>query len=116
MSSKPTPPPTVDLTPIKAGSALTVEARITAHEAGVEAMQPIVSQWQPLATPRFNAYDATLTDGLTCSGYYGAVFDGRHVYGCPIRSHRERDTVHGHQDCQWASGTPLEAHRVLFEQ
>ena len=59
-------------------------------------MQPVVSQWQPQLTPRFSAYDATSTDGLICSGYYGAVFDGRHVYACPIRSHRERTSVHGH--------------------
>lgn len=90
------PQTTADLTPVAAGSPITVEAWVTTDTARVEAMQPVVSQWRPLSTPRFAAYDATATDGLTCAGYYGAVFDGRHVYGCPIRSHRDRASVHGH--------------------
>lgn len=68
----------------------------TSGTASAEAMQPILSQWQPLSTPRFAAFDATTTQGLTTAGYYGAVFDGRHVYGCPIRSHADRGSVHGH--------------------
>lgn len=75
---------------------MTVEAWVHTDADRPEALQPLVSQWQPAATPTFAAYDATTTDGLTCSGYYGAVFDGRHVYCCPIRSHRDRGTVHGH--------------------
>ena len=96
MPSDGTKPSDIDLAPIVAGAALTVEARVETEAPRIEAMQSLVSQWQPLDTPRFNAYDATTTDGLTCSGYYGAVFDGRHVYGCPIRSHTERGSVHGH--------------------
>jgi hypothetical protein len=77
-------------------TGLTVEAWATTSHDRAEALQPLVSQWRPLQTPTWSAYDATTTDGLTCSGYYGAVFDGRHVYGCPIRSHRARESVHGH--------------------
>jgi hypothetical protein len=80
----------------RGGENLTVEAWVTTGQDGVEAMQPLVSQWRLLDTPTWNAYDATTTDGLVCAGYYGAVFDGRHVYGCPIRSHKNRDSVHGH--------------------
>ena len=78
------------------GQGFTVEAWVSSTRAGAEALQPLVSQWRPLAAPRWSAYDASATDGLICAGYYGAVFDGRHVYGCPIRSHRARNSVHGH--------------------
>ncbi|MBJ67493.1 MAG: hypothetical protein CME28_05720 [Gemmatimonadetes bacterium] len=88
--------PSTDIRPLLAGEAVTVAATVHATEAQTESLQPIVSQWQPQLAPRFSAYDATNTDGLICSGYYGAVFDGRHVYACPIRSHRERASVHGH--------------------
>ena len=61
-----------------------------------EAMQPLVSKWEPLPSfDRFSAFDAGGIGGLDCVGYYGAVFDGRHVYFCPIRSKRsERLSVH----------------------
>ena len=88
--------PSANIQSLTAGEAVTVAATVRATEAQTEAMQPVVSQWQPQLTPRFSAYDATSTDGLICSGYYGAIFDGRHVYACPIRSHRERESVHGH--------------------
>ena len=71
----------VDIQQLKTGGAITVAATVHATEARCEAMQPVVSQWHPLSTPHFAAYDATATDGLICAGYYGAVFDGRHVYG-----------------------------------
>ena len=54
---------------IRAGGAITVAATVHATAARCEAMQPVVSQWQPLATPHFAAYDATTTEGLTCAGY-----------------------------------------------
>ena len=59
---------------------LTVEAWARCDASHPEALQPLVSQWQLLASPTFTAYDATGTDGLICAGYYGAVFDGRDVY------------------------------------
>ena len=59
-------------------------------------MQPLVSQWQPRAAlDAFAAYDAGHTDGLVTQGYFGAVFDGRYTYFCPIRDQNERTSVHG---------------------
>ena len=75
--------------------ALTVEAWIETKTYRPEALQPLVSQWRPGETfPAFAAYDAGTTGGLDCTGYYGALCDGRYVYFCPIRSHIARDTVH----------------------
>ena len=75
---------------------IAVEAWVRTSVDRTEAMQPLVSQWRPAETPVFSAYDATRTGGLLTAGHYGAVFDGRHVYYCPIRPFRRRDSVHGH--------------------
>jgi len=80
--------------------ALTVEAWVYAAESRAEALQPLVSKWAPresLTPEAFSAYDAGRTDGLDCFMYYGAVFDGRYVYFCPIRSKKfDRMSVHAH--------------------
>ena len=74
---------------------LTVEAWVRGTGPGAEALQPLVSKWDLLESfDTFSAYDAGATDGLACAGYYGSVFDGRYVYWCPIRSHRDRNSVH----------------------
>ena len=74
---------------------LTVEAWVRGTGPGAEILQPLVSKWAVRESfDAFSAYDAGRTDGLACVGFYGAVFDGRYVYWCPIRSHRERNTVH----------------------
>ena len=74
---------------------LTVESWVQGTGSGAEALQPLVSKWAVQESfDAFSAYDAGQTDGLACVGFYGAVFDGRYVYWCPIRSHRERNTVH----------------------
>ena len=86
---------------------ITVEAWASTDQARAEAMQPLVSRWQPRDQPIWSAHDASTTDGLTCAGYYGAVFDGRHVYGCPIRSHKDRTSVHGHV---WRCDTHADFH------
>ena len=66
------------------------------NEYGTEAMQPLVSKWEPLATfDTFSSHDADGTDGLASRGFFGAVFDGQYVYGCPSRSENERTAVHG---------------------
>ena len=76
--------------------ALTVAAWVESPSTRAEAMQPLVSQWQPRAAfDAFSAYDAGHTDGLVTQGYFGAVFDGRYVYFCPIRDQNERTSVHG---------------------
>ncbi len=77
------------------GEELTVEAWVRGSKAGAEDLQSLVSKWAVLESfDTFGAYDAGATNGLDCVGFYGAVFDGRYFYCCPIRSHRERDTVH----------------------
>ena len=78
-------------------NAITVEAWGHCEAYRPEAMQALVSAWEPLASfDTFSAFDAGTTDGLDTSGFYGAVFDGRYVYFCPIRSHKsDRLSVHG---------------------
>ncbi len=75
---------------------ITVEAWVRADADRAEAMQPLVSRWEPLDDfERFNAYDAGNTDGLDTTGFYGSAFDGRYVYYCPIRSYRsDRLSIH----------------------
>jgi len=76
---------------------ITVEAWVYSDVHRPEALQPLVSRWAPLDSfDTFAAYDAGETDGLDCTGYYGAVFDGRYVYCCPIRSDMHRNSVHAH--------------------
>lgn len=77
-------------------NALTVEAWVHSPDYRAEAMQPLVSQWRPRADfDAFSAYDAGHTNGLETRGYFGAVYDGRYVYFCPIRDQQERTSVHG---------------------
>ena len=77
-------------------NALTVAAWVESATARAEAMQPLVSQWRPRAAfDAFDAYDAGHTDGLVTQGYFGAVFDGRYAYFCPIRDRNDRTSVHG---------------------
>ena len=86
-------PDTADL---DLGREITVEAVVDADEYRAEAMQPLVSKWRSLETfDTFDAYDAGHTDGLATVGHYGAVFDGRYVYFCPIRETADRKSVHG---------------------
>ena len=76
---------------------ITVEAWVQTDRHRPEAMQPLVSRWEPQETfDAFSGYDAGTTDGLDCIGFYGSVFDGRYVYFCPIRAlSRDRLSVHG---------------------
>lgn len=63
---------------------LTVEAWVHSGDARAEVLQVVASQWRPReAFDLFDGFDASHIDGLNTSGYYGAVFDGRHVYFCP---------------------------------
>lgn len=77
--------------------AISVSAWVHTAAHRPEAMQSLVSVWEPLASfDTFNAFDASVTDGLDTTGFYGAVFDGRYVYYCPIRSLKsDRESVHG---------------------
>ena len=76
---------------------ITVQAWVYSDTYQPEALRSLVSKWEPLTSfDTFDAYDASTTDGLDCVGYYGAVFDGRYVYWCPIRSNFDRTSVHAH--------------------
>ncbi len=77
-------------------NAITVQAWVHSNTYQAEAMQPLVSKWEPLSSFKtFSAHDADGTDGLASRGYFGAVFDGQYVYGCPSRNQDERTAVHG---------------------
>ncbi len=83
---------------LRGARVITVEAWVETDAYKPEAMQPLVSCWTPKQTlDPFSAHDAGLTDGLETVGFYGAVFDGRHIYFCPIRTTAsDRMSVHGH--------------------
>ena len=63
---------------------LTVEAWINARNASSDGIQALVSQWSfQESFGKFEGYDAGNTSGLSTKGFFGAVFDGRHVYFAP---------------------------------
>ena len=73
--------------------ALTVEAAIEDPNPRAEALAVAVSQWKSNDEfGSFAAYDAGNTDGLDTTGFFGAVFDGRHVYFVP---QHDSETRHG---------------------
>ena len=74
---------------------LTVTAWVRGPASG-DSLQPLVSRWAPRTSfDAFSAYDAGRTDGLDTRGFYGAIFDGRYIYYCPIRDREDRTSVHG---------------------
>ncbi len=84
-----------DMTGKMFGHEITVQAWVSSEAHRPETIQPLVSKWSILDTfDTFDSYDAGDTDGLACVGYYGAIFDGRYVYWCPIRENRDRHSVH----------------------
>ena len=63
---------------------LTVDAWIESTEARLEVLQSVASQWRINESfNRFNAFDAGATASLETKGYFGAIYDGRHVYFSP---------------------------------
>lgn len=63
---------------------LTVSAWVRADDDRAEGLQVIASQWRLRQSfDRFAGFDASHINGLETSGYFGAVFDGRHIYFCP---------------------------------
>ena len=75
---------------------LTVTAWVRGDTARPAGLQPLVSQWAPRPSfDTFSACDASRTDGLDTRGFYGAIFDGRYIYYCPIRHREDRTSVHG---------------------
>jgi hypothetical protein len=77
--------PDVDIRPgWDAGAAFTVEAHVECLEPRPEAMQVLVARWSFAAgLTGFATHDAGRTDGLETTGFFGGVFDGRHVYFAP---------------------------------
>ncbi|MBI2192480.1 MAG: LamG domain-containing protein [Planctomycetes bacterium] len=76
----------------KLRAQLTVEARVTTLEEGAEGLQALVSRWSPLVSmDTFDAFDASHTDGLDSTGYFGAVFDGQYVYFVPEKHADQRN-------------------------
>ncbi|MEW6752031.1 MAG: LamG domain-containing protein [Candidatus Latescibacterota bacterium] len=91
---------------------LTVEAWGHTPESRAEAMQVLVAQWE--FRPHvggFATHDAGQTDGLMTRGFFGGVFDGRHVYFAPQHDGVQRhgkvlrlDTHHRFTDpAAWAA-------------
>ncbi len=71
---------------------LTVEAWYDVPEAPAEAFHALVGKWQAREDfGEFAVYDASCTEGLDTTGFFGAVFDGRYVYFAP-----QHDTVSRH--------------------
>ena len=66
------------------GEDFVVEGWLAAEEVRAEAAQVIAAQWAfaPQMTG-FASRDAGSTGGLRTRGFFGAVFDGRHVYFAP---------------------------------
>ena len=76
---------------LRCETGLTVEAWVRCAESRAEAMQVLVAQWDFHSAPDgFATYDAGQTDGLVTQGFFGAVFDGRHVYFSPQYDSVER--------------------------
>ena len=70
--------------PLLSGHEVTVEAWVLTDGFRPEGIQSLVSQWTPRQQmDLFAAYDAGTTDGMDTSGFFGAVFDGRHIYFSP---------------------------------
>ncbi len=77
-------------------AGITAEAWVYAGPYRAEAVMPLVAVWEPLSSfDTFSAHDAEGTDGLPSRGFFGAVFDGRYVYGCPSRTDQPFTAAHG---------------------
>ena len=70
--------------PAARGDDFVVEGWLAAEEVRAEAAQVIAAQWVFAGEMAgFATFDAGSTDGLLTRGFFGAVFDGRHVYFAP---------------------------------
>lgn len=91
---------------------LTIEAWVDAPVAQAEVMASLVSQWASSAEfGAFTAHDASCTEGLDTTGFFGGVFDGRYLYFAPqYNTDNRHGTVlrydtHGdfHAPASWAA-------------
>ncbi len=70
--------------PRSPGDDFVVEGWLAADEVRAEAVQVIAAQWAfAEEVAGFATRDAGSTGGLRTRGFFGAVFDGRHVYFAP---------------------------------
>lgn len=83
-----------EMGPLVFSDRITVEAVVELDHAAPEAMQSLVSQWEVRDDfSGFEAHDAGAVATPEGSGFFGAVFDGRHVYFCPMQY--DRTAFHG---------------------
>ena len=67
-----------------AADVITVEAWVDARDGRAEKWQSLVARWQVNEEwGAFDGYDATTTDGMETTGFFGCVFDGRYIYFSP---------------------------------
>ncbi|HRJ71255.1 MAG TPA: hypothetical protein PLS03_03465 [Terrimicrobiaceae bacterium] len=87
-------PKSWEAVPLVLSDQITVEAVLEFDQATPEALQSVVSQWELRdAFSGFAAHDAGAVATPEGSGFFGAVFDGRHVYFCPMQ--HDRTGFHG---------------------
>lgn len=71
--------------------AITVEAWADATGARAEALRSLVAKWRVNEKwGAFAGYDASQTDGLETTGFFGCVFDGRYIYFAPQYDSQDR--------------------------
>ena len=89
---------------------LTVITWLESMESCSEKMQAVVSKWKVNEKmDSFDAYDASITDGLDTGGFLGAIFDGRYIYFSPQHNSKGRSgnvlryDTHGdfHNSASW---------------
>ena len=77
--------------PTEMADAITVEAWFTEGDGRPETIQALVGQWA--LAPRmsdFAAFDASRTDDLDTTGFFGGTFDGRFIYFSPQYDREDR--------------------------
>ena len=90
LHSGPAKAPGTNHSALSFSNKITVEAVVDMELTAPEALQSIVSQWRIRADFHgFDAFDAEEIATSAGSGFFGAVFDGRHVYFCPMQYGRQ---------------------------
>jgi hypothetical protein len=71
--------------------AITVEAWVDIEQARAETIHSLVAKWRVNEQwGDFAGYDASNTDGMDTTGFFGCVFDGRYIYFAPQFDHETR--------------------------
>ena len=70
--------------PMEFTDSITVSAWVDCQKNQIEKMQVLAAKWKLNdSCDSFDAYDASIIDGLDTSGFLGAIFDGRYMYFSP---------------------------------